>query len=50
MGPAGVELAEELRVRTPTLFHKQDEQEKQAESIKRTADIARAFRRGGAAS
>jgi hypothetical protein len=34
----------------PPLFHKQDEQQKQAESIKRTVDIARAFRREGGAS
>ena len=34
----------------PPLFYKQDEQEKQAESIQRTADIARVFRRGGGAS
>lgn len=34
----------------PPLFHKQDEHEKQAESIKRTADIARVLQRGGGAS
>ena len=34
----------------PPLIHKHDPQEKQAESIRRTADIARAFRGAGGAS
>jgi hypothetical protein len=35
---------------TPPLVHTHHEQEKQAESIKLTADIARVFRRGVGAS